>query len=216
MTMPLHEKNTTLITHAETLADEAADAGLHEISDHLRLSASRLAIDGELVDVALRVAATTHRRRVEAMRRLSAFNHRIELEMAARFPRDVAAAYLASARVSPKDTACFRLRRFSTAHREALGDLVTGLEAAIGDCDLAIDESLAATAAAFVARAQANGRAYRLRLDCERSKAALLAVLPSSSAAAGRVRRRVVRTRRPDRAAFWRSVNSSDGVPVEG
>ena len=136
--------------------------------------------------------------------------------MATRFPSDVAAAYLASARVSPKDTACFRLRRFSIAHRQVLGDLVTGLEAAVVACDRAVDESLAATAAAFVATARANGRAWRLRLELERSKAALLAVLPSSAAAAARVRRRVVRTRRPDRGIFWRSVNSTDGAPVDG
>jgi len=215
MSTPLNERIATLINHAEALADEAADAGLHDITDRLRLGASRLAIDGELVDVALRAAAARHARRAEKIGHLRALNHRVEVEMATRFPHDVAAAYLASARVTPKDTAQFRLRRFTDVHRAVLGPLVAELEQALLEMDRAVDESLAAAAAEFVAKARANGRGHRLRLDLERSKATLLAVVPAESAAAERIRRRVVRTRRPDRDAFWMSWNTAEGSPVD-
>jgi hypothetical protein len=214
MTTPLNERIATLITHAETLADEAGDLHMHDITDRLRLLASRLAIDGELVDAAVRAAAFQHQRRAEKLVQLRAANQRVELELAACFPRDVAAAYLTTARVSPLETARFRLRRLTDAHRVALGDVVNVLETAVAEADRAIDESLAATATVFVARAAANGRGHRLRLELERSKASMLAVLPVESAAADRVRRRVVRTRRPDRDAFWQSWPTTEGAPV--
>jgi hypothetical protein len=213
MTTPQHERIATLINHAETLADEASDLDMHDITDRLRLLASRLAIDGEVIEAALRAATFQHNRRAEKLVQLRAANHRVELELGALFPRDVAAAYLSAARVSPLETARFRLRRLTEAHRVALGDIVAVLEGAVAEADRAIDEALAATAKVFVARAAANGRGHRLRLELERSKASMLAVLPVDSAAATRIRRRVVRTRRPDRDAFW---PSAEGGPVDG
>lgn len=210
MSTPLNERIATLISHAETLADEASDLHMHDITDRLRLLASRLAIDSEVIEAALRAAAFQHNRRAEKLVQLRATNQRVELELAAHFPRDVAAAYLSAARVSPLETARFRLRRLTEAHRVALADVVLALEAAVADADRAIDDALAATAAVFVARAAANGRGHRLRLELERSKASMLAVLPVDSAAANRIRRRVVRTRRPDN--FW---PSAEGGPVD-
>lgn len=205
MTTPLNDRIATLTDHAEAFADEAADLGVCDITDRLRVGASRLAVDVELVEAALRTLASRQLRRAEKLVALRAFNHRVEVELTVRFPGEVAAAYLASARVSAKDTALFRLRCLSDVHKAALGHLVSGLENAVADADRAVDDTLAAAAAEFVARARANGHAHRLRLDLERSKATLLAVLPAASAAADRIRRRVVRTRRPDRDAFWPS-----------
>ena len=212
MTTPQHERIVTLIAHAESLADEASDLHMHDITDRLRLLASRLAIDSEVIEAALRAAAFQHNRRAERLVQLRAANQRVELELAARFPHDVAAAYLSAARVSPLETARFRLRHLSEAHRVALGDVVAVLEGAVAEADRAIDDALAATARVFVARAATRGREHRLRLELERSKASMLAVLPVDSAAANRIRRRVVRTRRPDRDNFW---PSAEGGPVD-
>lgn len=213
MTTPQHERIATLISHAESLADEASDLHMHDITDRLRLLSSRLAIDSEVIEAALRAAAFQHNRRAEKLVQLRAANQRVELELTARFPCDVAAAYLSSARVSPLETARFRLRRLTDEHRVALADVVVVLERAVDEAERAIDESLAASARVFVAQASAKGREHRLRLELERSKASMLAVLPLDSAAATRIRRRVVRTRRPDRGTFW---PSAEGGPVDG
>jgi hypothetical protein len=213
MTTPQDERIATLINHAEFLADEASDLHMHDITDRLRLLGSRLAIDGEVIESALRAAAFQHNRRAEKLVQLRAANQRVELELATQFPRDVAAAYLSAARVSPLETARFRLRRLTESHRLALGNAVLVLERAVTEAERAIDDSLAATARLFVARAGTKGREHRLRLELERSKASMLAVLPVDSAAASRIRRRVVRTRRPDRDSFW---PSAEGDPVDG
>ena len=204
MGMPLNERIATLLNHAEAFADEAADIELHDVTDTLRLGASRLAIDGELVDAALQTLTTKQTARAEAQARLRACSHRVELELANRFPQAVVSSSLTPARISTLETARFRLRRFTPDHLAVLGSLAAALQATVTDVEVRIDDVLGATERACIARARAEGRLWKLRLDVERSKALLLEVLPSTSAAAARVRKRVVRTR-----------NSTDGEPIE-
>ena len=210
----LHERLDTIIRQAEVLADECADAGLHSWSDRLRLTSARAAIDKEVVEAAMTAGADARRERTKVIEHLRAFNIRVELELAAAFPRDVAAAYLSTARVSPVATARFRLRHLEGQHREVLGSLASGLEGAVGGYDQADDACLQRAADLFVARARASGRGAQLRKLMERAKAALLTVLPKDSAAAVRVRRRVVRTRKNDNDAFFRSWPTLEGAPI--
>jgi hypothetical protein len=213
--IPLSDRITIIVGHAEALADEAADARLFHLTDRLRLSASRLAIDKELVDAALLSAARTRVVRAEKLVHLRAFNHRVEVEMAHRYSADEAAAFLSTARVSPTATARFRLRRVGPEQEAAMPDLMAGLRGALAAVEAADDDHLGAVAAEFVARARCNGRAEKLRMELERAKAELLAALPPGSAQAIRVQRRVVRTRRPAPRPSWRPDSTIDGDPVE-
>jgi hypothetical protein len=213
--IPLSDRITIIVGHAEALADEAADAGLFHVTDRLRLAASRLAIDKELVDAALLAAARTRVVRAEKLVHLRAFNHRIEVEMAHRYSADEAAAFLTAARVSPTSTARFRLRRLGPEQEAAIQPLVAGLRTALENVEAADDDHLSAVAAEFIARARCNGRAEKLRVDLERAKAELLAMLPPDSPSAVRVRRRVVRTRRPVARPSWRPDSTIEGEAVE-
>jgi hypothetical protein len=146
---------------------------------------------------------------------LRAFNHRVEVEMAHRYSADEAAAFLTAARVSPTSTARFRLRRLGPEQEAAIQPLVAGLRTALENVEAADDDHLSAVAAEFIARARCNGRAEKLRVDLERAKAELLAMLPPDSPSAVRVRRRVVRTRRPAARPSWRPDSTMEGEAVE-
>ncbi len=52
MKTPLSDRIDTIISQAEALADDAADAQMFAISDKLRVASSRLAIDREIYEAA--------------------------------------------------------------------------------------------------------------------------------------------------------------------
>jgi hypothetical protein len=193
------ERVAVVVQHAEAFADEANDAELFEVSDRLRLEAARLAI--ELEEAEGSVDAVEHAR---AARRVALMVLRdacalLDAEIEARLPMGQAATLVAWARVSAESTTRFRLKRLDPAQRAQLGRVVDSCEAALARAEAAEEAVLDATAAAFVARVRAVGHAHALRRMLERDKALLLSTLPSSSTAAARVRRRVVRTRRVER-----------------
>lgn len=212
MSTSLSDRILTLIAHAEAFADEADDAGLHDISDSLRLQASRLAIDGEVVEAALKSLDTMRARRAETLAALKHQNHRLEVELTTRFPKEVPLA-ATSSRLPVLETARWRLRHLTPIQRAALGPIVPNVEVAIAAAEAASDDVLTATERAEIMKARADGRGYRLRIDLERSKAALLANVVDV-AAADRIRRRVVRTRRPEARGYFQSRNSTDGEPI--
>jgi hypothetical protein len=207
---PLQDRVEIVIGHAEFLADEAADARCFHLTDRLRLQASRLAIDKEVVDAALVAVGRARSARVARFAQLKAWNQRLEVELGSRFGSPD--ALLATARVSPVATARFRLRRLSAEQRASLTTIVDGLEDGLAAAEVAEDEFIAAVSAHFVARSACEGRQARLRVDCEKAKAELLAVLPPDAPAAHRIRRRVVRTRRP---STWKPDTTLEGVPVD-
>jgi len=212
--MSLDERVEIVIGHAEFLADEAADAGSYHLTDRLRLGASRLAIDKEIVDHALLTVGRTRAARTERYAQLKAWNQRLVLELP-KHAVDEAAAFLATARLNAVATARFRLRRLQDTREPGLRSVVESLREAVAATELAEDEHLAAIAAEFIARARCNGRLAKLREDCERAKAELLGVLSPTSPAAERVRQRVVRTRRASEARAWRPDTTLEGVPLE-
>jgi len=211
--IPLADRVSIIIGHAEAFADEAADLRIFELSDRLRLKASRLAIDQELVEAKVTMVRRTRVARIEAIRALRAHNHRFEVELSTRLPAKDAAEFLKTARVSATSLATFRLRRLTLVQEQVLGPIVANLRAALAAVERADEEHLTAVAAEIAASAACNGRAARLRVDLERAKAELLAVLPQGCDAWRRVRRRVVRTRRPD--ARPSPASTAEGDPVD-
>lgn len=207
---PLHERADIVIGHAEFLADEAADARCFHLTDRLRLQASRLAIDKEIVDAALVTVSRARAARVARFAQLKAWNQRLEVELGSRF--GAPDALLATARVSPVSTARFRLRRLDGEQRASLAALVAGLEEAFAVAELAEDAFIGAVSDHVVARSRCEGRQARLRVECEKAKAELLAILPPDSPAAQRIRRRVVRTKRP---STWKPDTTIEGGPVD-
>lgn len=210
---PLHDRVDIVVGHAEFLADEAADARCFHLTDALRLQASRLAIDKEIVDAAMANVARARTARAVRYAQLKAWNQRLEVELGSRFHAVEAAALLASARVSAVSTARFRLRHLEPAHLQQLGPVVAGLKDALAAVDQAEDEFIAAVSDHFVARARCDGRLTTLRVDCEKAKAELLGVLVPDTPSAIRVRRRVVRTRRPGPRG-WKP-DTTEGLPVD-
>jgi hypothetical protein len=213
--MSLDERVEIVMGHAEFLADEAADVGCYHLTDRLRLGASRLAIDKEIVEHALLTVARTRAARAEKLVQLKAWNQRLVLELPKHAVDDEAAAFLATARLHAVATARFRLRRLQDTREPGLRTVVEALREAVAAAELAEDEHLAAVASDFIARARCNGRLAKLREDCERAKAELLGVLPPTAPAAARVRQRIVRTRRASTARAWRPDTTLEGVPVD-
>ncbi len=214
--MSMNERVEIVIGHAEFLADEAADAGSYHLTDRLRLLASRVAIDKEIVDHALLTVARTRRRRADTLIQLKALNQRLGLELSMQCSADEAAAFLVSARLNPIATARFRLRRVRDDRPAGLQSVIDDVSEGLKVAELAEDEHMAAVASEFIARARCNGRQAKLRAECERAKAELLGVLPPTSKAAERVRGRVVRTRRPSSATSWPPPTTLEGAPVDG
>lgn len=189
------ERVTVVIHHAEVLADEASDAQLFDIADRLRLYAARLAIDIEEAETALarvQEARVVRRERASRLRQASA---RLDVELEERLPTEESAALVAGLRGAPDTVTRFRLKRLSEAQRALLGDVVNDCEHALLALEVADDRALEAAGNAFVTRVRALGRAHALRRQLHRDKNAILAVLPTDSIAAARVRRYVVRTR---------------------
>jgi hypothetical protein len=214
--MSMNERVEIVIGHAEFLADEAADAGCYHLTDRLRLQASRVAIDKEIVEHALLTVARTRRRRADTLVQLKALNQRLGLELSSCCPADEAAAFLASARLNAIATARFRLRRLSEQRPPGLQTVIDDVTEGLRTAELAEDEHMAAVASEFIARARCNGRQAKLRGECERAKAELLGVLSPTSPAAERVRSRVVRTRRPSSSTSWPPPTTLEGAPVDG
>lgn len=213
--MSLDERVEIVIGHAEFLADEAADVGCHHLTDRLRLGASRLAIDKEIVEHALLTVARTRAARSEKLVQLKAWNQRVVLELPKHAVDDEASAFLATARINAIATARFRLRRLQDTTATGLRPVVDALREAVAATELAEDEHLAAVANDFIARARCNGRLLKLRDDCLRARAELLGVLPPTSPAAERVRLRVMRTRQVSSARAIRPDTTIEGVPVD-
>ena len=91
-----------------------------------------------------------------------------------------------------------RNARLTPAQRAALGAVVDDVSTALEAFHRVEQQTFEATSQAYITRARVQGLSYELRGQCERMKAMLLVVLPSSSEAGKRVSRLVVRTRRPD------------------
>jgi hypothetical protein len=209
----IHDRVEIVVGHAESLADEAADFSLYHVSDRLRLLSSRLSIDHEIVEAALVTVARTRAEKNDRLAHLRACNRRFDVEAAVRVAGDEAGAFLSSARVPATTLAGYRLRQLTPALEAQLGEVAPALRRALAALEQAEDDLLNATAAEFIARARCNGRIEKLRIECERAKAELLAAIPGDSAAATRIRRRVVRTRRPNGRSF-RPDTTCDGEPV--
>jgi len=206
------ERVAVVVQHAEVFADEANDAQLFPVADRLRLSAARLAIDLEEAEMrATEVTRARAARRV-ALGALRRACERLDVEVEARLPAEAAATLVSWSRVSLESSVRFRLKRLSPMVRATLREVVDACQAALRAAEAAEEAALEATAAAFSARVRVVGQAHALRRQLERDKALLLSVLPPRSTAALRVRRRVVRTRRPDRlvepAAAWQPASA--------
>jgi hypothetical protein len=210
----IQERVEIVLGHAEALADEAADIGYFHVSDRLRLLSSRLAIDHEIVESALVSVGRARGARNERLAHLRACNRRFDVEATLRVAGDEASAFLNSARVSAMTLAGYRLRQLTPALEAQLGEVAAALRTAHEAMDKAEDELLSATAAEFLARARCNGRQEKLRIECERAKAELLAAMPADTPAAARIRRRVVRTRRANARPSFRPDTTCDGEPV--
>ncbi len=196
--LPIDDRIAIAINHAETLADEAIDIGLYAVSDRLRAHSSRLAVERDILEAAQTLVSRTRSERAHAYAQLRARNEQFETEVSMRFEPDEAAIFLAVSRVPPDVIAGFRLRRLTSRQRKKLGSAVTALQAALTVMAEHDDEHLAAVAKEVVAKSICIARANQLRAEAQKAKLELLAALPQTSAAAKRIRRRVVRTRRPD------------------
>lgn len=193
------ERIATVIHHAEVLADEASDAQVYDVADRLRLQASRLAIEFEEAQTRGALVDDAHRSRHEQAARLRNACQRLDVELEARLPPEEAASLVVGVRASAESMTRYRLKRLTEAQRALLGAAVDDCERALLQLEVACDRALEATATAFVTRVRALGHAFALRRQLQRDKTTLLAVLPIGSAAAARVRRRVVCTRPVER-----------------
>jgi hypothetical protein len=193
------DRVSSVIQHAEFLADEANDAEHYDIADRLRLQAARLAIELEEAQTRNAVVDDAQRVRHEQAARLRHACQRLDVELEARLPPEDAAALMVGMRASAESITRYRLKRLTEEQRTLLGASVDDCERALLQLEVAGDRALEATATAFVTRVRALGHAYALRRQLQRDKTTLLGVLPIGSAAAERVRRRVVCTRPAER-----------------
>lgn len=190
------ERLHTIRQHALALADEAHDAEATDLARRLVARATRAR--GHLDELAQLEQAQREAgaRCRQALEHLKASLHQLELVARQRAPTSALAVSLASARLGPTATAMFRLQ--VVLDDEARSRLASSLERVAQGLVHAREgewEVLAATTKLERARAQAVSFVERSRERLELHKSELLATLPPGPAA-GRVRRRVVRTRR--------------------
>jgi GAF domain-containing protein len=194
------------ITHARALAEEA-----ETLDDGVTAAQLRVLADGlrETLDAALEAferTAPMQEGRAMGHRALASFFDEICGRIEEEAPAAAANRILPAGRLDVAERARFVCRRLEHEREGALRALREELERGLLAYETCVDAYLSTARSARALRDAAIGESQLVRVELERAKRRLLARAPVGSEAWRRIKRRAVRTKRPQ----WR-VRGADG-----
>lgn len=203
------------ISHAESLADEATDLNLGELSTAIWKHARRVS---ESLDDAVsemeNVKPAKHRRDSELERLKNAYtNATCRLQRVV--PANDVYRFCPGGNLNIAERVRFRLRQISLAHHhrssfcDELTLIASDLRKVLDVYEQSVDDSLLALGRSHAKRNMAILQSQKLRLHLEQAKFELLQHTPPGSQAWNRIKKRTVRTRR---AQWLEEMILSDGA----
>jgi hypothetical protein len=187
------------IHHAQCLADEAEDLNLVTMAKTLRHMAKVVSEQLELALVGMDQVVEIKKARNLAQDLLGAAYGALSCRVAESLPEQDAQCLVPTGHLNVAERTRFRLRRLGAMNKtDAVQDLIVEHERALKDYERAVDRYLITCTEANRNRQMAVAKSQLLRMELETAKKRLLAQAKLGGDAYQRIKRRAVRTKKPN------------------
>jgi hypothetical protein len=187
------------IHHAQCLADEAEDLELRALSATLRKMSEVVSSQLELALRGMDEVIEVKKSRNLAQDLLSAAYGALSCRITETLPEGEAHALVPTGHLNVAERTRFRLRRlFALENSDAVQDLIVEHQRALADYERAVDCYLETCTRANRNRQMAVAKSQLLRMELENAKKRLLAKARLGGDAYLRIKRRTVRTKKPN------------------